>query len=201
MGRAMSAENADLAFACACGTVSGVIRQAGPREGDHVVCHCRDCRRFATRFDAGNRVLDDHGGTALYQSRCARVFFHAGREKLGCLHLTDKPTLRWYARCCDTPMFNTYATGRIPYVTTILGNCDGARVADLLGRPIGHLFTAEAPVHPGGVPEMSMTRLMRRFLGRMARDIVSGDRRRSPLFDPKTLLPIAEPVRVAASVP
>jgi hypothetical protein len=45
---------------------------------------------------------------------------------------------------------------------------------------------------------MSMGTLMRRFFPRMIKDIVSGDRRRSPLFDTKTLEPIAEPHRLTA---
>ena len=114
-----------------------------------MVCHCADCQRFARRFDAAERMLDSHGGTALYQSRCARVRIESGRERLACIHLSEKPTLRWYALCCGTPMFNTWANGRVPYITTLLGNCDLEAVRRALGSPIGHLFVADAPVHPG----------------------------------------------------
>ena len=38
----------------------------------------------------------------------------------------------------------------------------------------------------------------RRFFARMLCDLVSGDRRRCPLFDPKTLEPIATPRRLTA---
>lgn len=186
----------DLTFACRCGKVAGRIADASPASGDQVVCHCHDCQHFARRFDAADRVMDGHGGTALFQSRCARVQFESGREEMACLHLTEKPTLRWYAACCETPMFNTYANGKVPYITTLLGNCDAGTVRERLGAPIGHLFTADAPVHPGDVPEMSMMKLMRRFFGRMVRDIVSGDRRRAALFDARTLRPIASPERL-----
>jgi hypothetical protein len=189
-------DQSDLPFACACGEVEGWIAQTGPKQGDHVVCHCTDCQYFATHLGAGKRVLDAAGGTALFQSRCARMHLSKGREKLACVHLTEKPTLRWYAVCCNTPMFNTYANGRIPYVTTLTVNCDSDRLNKLLGPPIGHLFTTEAIADPGDVPRMSLAKLMRRFSRRLIQDLVSGDRRRSALFDSATLEPIAKPYRL-----
>lgn len=121
-----------------------------------------------------------------------------GREKLACLHLTEKPTLRWYAACCNTPMFNTYANGSVPYITTLVANCDGERAAAILGPAIGHLFLKEAIGDPGNVPRMSMPALLRRFFPRMIKDLMSGDRRRCELFDAITLKPIAKPTRLAA---
>ncbi|MFT6473961.1 DUF6151 family protein [Qipengyuania profunda] len=190
----MDADNR-LNFACACGTIAGTIHRATPDHGDHVVCHCTDCQALPAFLGAAERILDDAGGTALYQSRCARLEFARGSERLACLHLTDKPTLRWYAMCCDTPMFNTYATGRIPYVTTILANCEAAG-RNRLGPPLGHLFLEDAPGPTAGLKPLSMNRLMRGFLVRMVKDYVSGDHRRNPLFDPKTLQPIATPRRL-----
>ena len=191
------ADETDLPFACACGEVDGWIAQAGPREGDHVVCYCTDCQYFANHLGAGQRVLNPAAGTALFQSRCARMHLRKGRDKLACVHLTKKPTLRWYATCCSTPMFNTYANGRIPYVTTLTANCDPERRGKLLGPAIGHLFTNEPIADPGNVHRMSLAKLMRRFFRRMIKDVVSGDRRRSSLFDATTLEPIAKPNRLA----
>ena len=184
----------DLPFSCRCGAVTGVIEKAGPREGDFVVCHCTDCQTFANRFDAGDRVMNEQdAGTPLYQSRCARMRIESGLDELRCIHLTEGPTLRWYAGCCDTPLFNSYKNGKIPYVTTLVGNCDEGLRTRLLGEPIGHLFVDDDPACTGPVRRLSMNTLMRRFFVRMVRDIVSGDRRRSALFDPETLEPIAAP--------
>jgi hypothetical protein len=159
------------------------------------VCHCTDCQAFATRLGAGERVLDQHAGTALYQGRCATMRLLNGRDQLACMHMTEKPTLRWYARCCSTPMFNTYKNGRIPYITTLVANCDPARSATLLGPPIGHLFTDEAIGDASHLKRLSMFTLMRRFSGRMMKDIISRDRRCAELFDPVTLDPIASPAK------
>ena len=191
--RTARAMSADLPFSCRCGAVKGVIEKAGPREGDFVVCHCTDCQTFARRFQAEDRVTGDDAGTLLYQSRCARMRIAQGRGELRCLHLTDKPTMLWFARCCGTPLFNSYKNGKLPYVTTLVGNCEADDRERLLGEPIGHLFVDDDPHCTGQVRRMAMHTLMRRFFVRMLKDILSGDRRRSALFDSRTLEPISSP--------
>ena len=188
----------DLALACACGTVTGTLLRVGIDQGDHVICHCTDCQDLTRYLGHAERVLDAHGGTALYQSRCARMRINTGRDRLASLHLTDKPTLRWYARCCGMPLFNSYANGKIPYITTQLAACDPAMRARLVGPPLGHLFTQDAIGDTSDLPRMSMLALMRRFFPRMIKDIVSGDRRRCALFDAATLEPIAPPRRLTS---
>ncbi|WP_341711845.1 DUF6151 family protein [Erythrobacter sp.] len=184
-------------FSCQCGAVTGTLAQAGPRSGDHVVCHCVDCQKFASVLSAEARILGDFGGTALYQSRCAAMSISSGKDKLACMHLTEKPTLRWYASCCNTPMFNTYANGRVPYITTLLANCIPGEVERHIGPAVGHLFLPfEAQSRADLVP-MSFSQLIRRFVLRMIKDLVAGDRKKSALFDPLTLEPIAKPQELA----
>lgn len=183
-----------LSFACDCGTVTGAMRVVSG-EGDHVVCHCTDCQNL-THHLGHAQLLDAHGGTPLYQTRCARMRIETGREQLACLHLTDAPTLRWYAACCRTPLFNTFKNGKLPFVTILTAACDPERRASVFGAPRGHLFTQDAIGDPSHLPKMGTPTLMRRFFMRAIKDIVSGDRRRSPLFDAKTLNPIAKPHRL-----
>ncbi|WP_246450004.1 DUF6151 family protein [Qipengyuania soli] len=185
-------------FACECGAVAGTIDKATSAEGDHVICHCKDCRDLVRHFGKEARILDANGGTALYQSRCARMHLNRGKEMLAGLHMTDGPTLRWYAKCCGTPMFNAYKNGRIPYITTLLANCDQAG-RNALGAPLGHLFLDEATGDTSLLRPLSMGRLMRRFFRRMVKDIVTGDRRRSELYDAATLEPIAKPRHLSAA--
>lgn len=186
----------ELAFSCACGKVAGTLIDVGPGNGDRIVCHCSDCQNFTRHFGAADRILGPYGGTDLYQGRCAKMRLVKGAEHLSCLHLTDKPTLRWYASCCQTPMFNTYANGRVPYVTALLANCDQAQVEPMIGPVRGHLFLPKDDDILPDAPRMSMGKLMRRFFKRMVRDLISGDRRRSALFDPITLEPISPPYRL-----
>ena len=187
----------DMTFSCACGTVVGTIADVGPKQGDYVYCHCTDCQAVPKLLGAEERVLERAGGTALYQTRCARLSFASGKDKLAGVHVTDQPTLRWYASCCDTPLFNTYANGKLPYTTILLANCDKVGRA-ALGEPRGHLHLADAPDETKDLKPMSMAALLRSFFKRLVKDIVSGDRRRNPLFDPKTLEPIAPPRRLTA---
>lgn len=188
--------SSDLSFSCACGTITGTLIDVGPAGGDHVVCHCTDCQDLTRYLGHAGRVLDAHGGTSLYQSRCARMHILTGRDKLACVHLTDKPTLRWYAACCRMPLFNSYRNGRVPYITTQLAACDPAARDRLTGPPLGHLFTTDATGDTSALPKMNMAKLMRRFFPRMIRDMLSGDRRRCELFDPETLEPVAIPHRL-----
>lgn len=185
----------DLPFACECGSVSGTLTIGA--EGDHLICHCSDCQDLAY-YLGHQRVLDAQGGTALYQTRCARMRLTSGREHLACVHLTDMPTLRWYAACCRTPLFNTIGTGKLPFITVQLAACDAAARERLLGPPRGHLFTQDAIGDTSGLHKMSRAALMGRFFLRAIKDILSGDRRRAALFDPKTLGPIAVPHRLTA---
>lgn len=184
----------DLSFACDCGSVTGAMHVIAG-EGDHVVCHCTDCQNL-TRHLGHEQLLDAQGGTSLYQTRCARMRLDTGRERLACLHLTDAPTLRWYAACCRTPLFNTFKNGKLPFITILIAACDPARRAEVFGAPRGHLFTHEAIGDAGHLSKMGTPTLMRRFFARAIKDFVSGDRRRSALFDAKTLEPIAKPHRL-----
>ena len=186
----------DLSFACDCATVTGAMRVASG-EGDYVVCHCTDCQNLTRHLDH-EQLLDAHGGTALYQTRCARMRIDTGRDELACLHLTDAPTLRWYAACCRTPLFNTFKNGKLPFITILTAACDPGRRDQAFGPLRGHLFTQDAIGDASQLPKMSMVTLMRRFFARAIKDLVSGDRRRSPLFDAKTLEPIATPHRLTA---
>jgi hypothetical protein len=184
---------AELSFSCSCGELTGELIEPGPANGDHIVCHCIDCQNFARYLGASDRVLQKHGGTDLYQGRCAKMRLTKGTAKLACMHLTDKPTLRWYASCCRTPMFNTFSTGSMPYLTTFVANCDPKQAETVLGPVIGHLSLPNKVDGMQGAPRMSFGKLMRRFFGRMIKDVVSGDRKRSALFNPITLKPVCAP--------
>lgn len=195
MKRAAEQLAGDVHFSCQCGTVTGALAYAGPRSGDHVVCHCADCQKFACVLGAEARFLGEFGGTELYQSRCAAISISTGKDKLACIHLTEKPTLRWYASCCNTPMFNTYANGRVPYITTLLANCIPEEVARHIGPAVGHLFLPPEAQSRVDLVAMSFSQLMLRFSLRMIKDLVAGERKKSALFDSLTLEPIAKPRR------
>lgn len=106
----------DIAIRCSCGTLEGVARDLSPSVGNRVVCYCKDCQAFARYLGRGAEVLDDAGGTDIFQTSPARVSFARGADRLACVRLTRKGPLRWYARCCDTAIGNTAAGPGVPFV-------------------------------------------------------------------------------------
>lgn len=96
-------------------------------------------------------VLDRAGGTALVQVRVDALSLAAGRGSLRAMHLTDRPSLRWYAGCCDTPLFNTYAHGRVPYLSVVSANLD-RETRRRLGPPGFALSTESATSVPLAKP-------------------------------------------------
>lgn len=136
------------AWRCRCGSVAGTLDLSGAA---HLVCYRKDCRRFAELLGAGMHVLDRAGGTALVQVRVDALSLAAGRGSLRAMHLTDRPSLRWYAGCCDTPLFNTYAHGRVPYLSVVSANLD-RETRRRLGPPGFALSTESATSVPLAKP-------------------------------------------------
>jgi len=62
------------------------------------------------------KILDAQGGTDVVQTRPANLTFTHGQDTLACMRLTPKGLLRWYAACCNTPIGNTVANYRMPFV-------------------------------------------------------------------------------------
>jgi len=87
--------------------------------GHRLVCYCSDCQAFARYLGRADEVLDAHGGTDIYQTSPGRLRIEQGLERLACVRLTENGVLRWYADCCRTPVGNTLADLRIPFVGLI----------------------------------------------------------------------------------
>ena len=187
----------DVPLSCTCGNVRCVVRDAGPEHGDRLVCHCNDCRDFVRLLGREAEVLTEHGGVSIYHTRVGNLELVGGADSLAAVHLTEKPLLRWYAACCNTPLFST--TDKAPKAflsinTFGIAPCDRDRV---LGPPIANLFVASAtrPDPPGKAA--SILSMLPRFLPRIFKDSFGGGWRKSPLFDPQTQRPIAAPRRLA----
>jgi hypothetical protein len=114
------------------------VADASPEAGNRCVCYCDDCQSFAHFLGRADEILDPHGGTDIFQMSSARLSFSAGIEDLACMRLTGSGMLRWYARCCMTPIGNTPSTNRVPFVG-LIHRCiagfasDGRGPDDVLG--------------------------------------------------------------------
>ena len=90
---------------CHCGKFQATV--AHPEGGTRAVCYCRDCQAFAHFLGSPKDVLDSLGGTDIVAVRPRYVSFIAGVDNLVCMSLTAQGILRWYAKCCQTPIGNT----------------------------------------------------------------------------------------------
>ena len=105
----------DIPLQCGCGKIKGIAHNISPRTGTRVVCYCDDCQAFARFLDGETTVLDDCGGTDIFQIAPAQIKITAGAEHLGSMRLSPKGLIRWYSQCCKTPIGNT-VSGAIPFV-------------------------------------------------------------------------------------
>lgn len=178
---------------CRCGRLTGEV--ADTRSALHAVCYCRDCQAYAHHLGQADGVLDALAGTEVVATHARNVSFTGGREHLACVSLTDKGMLRWYARCCHTPVGNTGRDWRMPYVG-LVHTCLRPQGGEPLGPPTFqsvqmHLETAGAK---GGKPPAlggwNQARALLGFMPRIAVSRLTGSYRHTPFFD-GTGVPVA----------
>lgn len=186
-----------LPLRCRCGTVRGILTDPSPATGNRAICYCDDCQAFA-HFLGRDDVLDRHGGTDIFQTRPAQLAITQGKAELRCMRLSDKGLLRWYTACCKTPVGNTLASARVPFVGVIHAFMDHAgdgRTSDAVLGPVrayiwGKFAIGDVPahIHPKAPPAF-IARAVWFFL----RAWLAGGHSPTPFFDPKSGRPIVEP--------
>lgn len=161
----------DVQLSCACGAVKGVARNVTPQNGSRVVCCCDDCQQFANHLQRGAEILDEFGGTEIYQTSQSQVNIETGAEHIQCLRLKPKGLYRWYASCCNTPMGNTMNAG-MPFFGIIHGFiADETNRDEALGKILAYVQTQHAlgtPNYPTSSKKFPLgitLRIMRKILG------------------------------------
>lgn len=101
-------------FQCRCGALRGELAHA--ESGVRAACYCRDCQAYAHLLGQAEHVLDAQGGTDVVATAARQVRFTTGTASLACLSLSPRGLLRWYAKCCGTPIANTPRDWKLPYV-------------------------------------------------------------------------------------
>jgi hypothetical protein len=165
---------ADIPFACRCGTVTGTLHGVRPSEGTHVVCHCHACARAMALSGLGNEAVD---GVDLWQTTPDRIEIATGADQLVPVRLSPKGLYRWTARCCDTPMVNTFAGPGLPFAGMLVRN-----IADPapLGPVIAHGFVTGPD---GKQRHQNGAAVVWRMLKRTVAARLSGRWRQTPFFD------------------
>ncbi len=170
------------AFSCTCGKLRGHISPAGPKTGLHLVCHCRDCHA-AQRYLGQSAHAQD--GVDLFQTSPDTIKLETGIEHLAILRLSPKGPFRWYASCCNTPMFNTLSRPGLAFVTVLLATIANP---EIFGPVRAQSFVPQ----PGGSPKhINGGRMVLGVLTRMVAARLSGRWKQTPFFDLETGKPIA----------
>jgi hypothetical protein len=188
----------DLQIRCSCGALQGAVHGVSPIAGNRVICYCDDCQAFAYFLGRAADILDEYGGTEIYQTSQGSVEFDAGANRLACMRLTSRGLVRWYADCCNTPIGNTLSSTAIPFVG-LIHRCFVRPAGDptlnlTLGSVRARAFRKFAKDAGSTlVAGENIPRLMLRFGRLVIRWRLRGDHRRSPFFDARTGTPIVEP--------
>jgi hypothetical protein len=165
-------EGTTLGFACRCGRLRGRVRDVAPAAASHIICHCADCRSAYTHLG-----LADPEKVGILQTTQDRIEIDAGGEALCVLRLSKRGALRWYASCCDTPLFYTPLKAWMVHVGL---NADRLDEREAAGPVIAEAFL---PTKDGKPRHKGAGRMAVRMLTRMASQALSGAWRRSRFFD------------------
>ena len=183
-----------LPLCCACGQVQGVLVDATPDNGNHVICYCDDCQAFARSLGTPG-ILDSYGGTEVYQSTPSQVRITQGIEQLRLRRLSEKGLLRWYTACCRTPVANMLPYPRSPFVGLFHGFIpDRESLGPVVGRIQGRFAPGGCP--PGVHPRASLG-LIGRSLVFLGRAYWNGQYAPSPFFEDGRPIREAEVLTVA----
>jgi hypothetical protein len=133
---------------CACGTVKGKTSAVSSKIGTRITCCCDDCQAFSQFLGQEGNVLDQYGGTDIFQIPVSFLTITEGKSEIACIRLSPKGMHRWYAKCCNTPIGNTFGAGG-PFIGVIHSFMDKSEMSEVdLGKSRGHILTkfAKTPV-------------------------------------------------------
>lgn len=119
----------EINLKCACGTVQGKTAYVDKIIGNRMICCCDDCQSFAQYLKQEATVLDQYGGTDIFQLPITHLKITQGNDEVACVRLTAKGMFRWYAKCCNTPIANTMGAN-MPFIGLIHNFMDNSLTRD-----------------------------------------------------------------------
>lgn len=181
--------NDSLPLACSCGAVRGRADRIHHRTGNRVICYCDDCQAYAHWLERADELLDDRGGTEVYQLTPAQLTITAGVDQVRCMRMSPKGLMRWHTACCKTPLGNTMPKAKMPFVGIPHLFWDDAAEAGARDRLLGPVraaiqgrFARGGEVPPGAHPKAPPLLLLR-ILRQMGVAFALRRYRPSPFFD------------------
>jgi hypothetical protein len=175
-----SSESQDMShpIQCQCGALTGEVGK--PHAAIHAVCYCKDCRAYAIHLGKGDSVLDALGGTDVVATQARYVTITRGIENLACMSLSSKGALRWYAKCCNTPIANTSRDWRMPFVGLVHTGLKKPLERSFPAVQM-HLNTGSAKGTPPAMGWSKVTAMLG-FMPKLLLARFTGSYRRTPFF-------------------
>jgi len=170
---------------CACGKVKGTLKVV-PGAFFHVHCLCCDCQDFAVKLNNKDTVLDEHGGSELFQTYPTFMEITEGQEQIACLQLTDKGLYRWHTQCCNMPLANTMSSSKVPFVGVSVKLMQFANEQEKITMLGPVMMKAFGKYSIGETPKDVHTKFpisyMPKILGFMLKGILTRKNKPSPFF-------------------
>lgn len=174
---------------CKCGAVQGQVQIRGV--SSRIVCYCKDCQAFARYLGRTEDVLDRHGGTDIVQVSPSRVSFVRGRDQIAAIRLTDQGMIRWFAKCCNTPIGNTPPNYKLSFVG-LIHSCLGENLESSFGAVKAHANATSANGDPRPT-DRGLLGAVLRFIGIVGSGRLTGQYKHTPFFSASGT-PIVEPL-------
>lgn len=183
------AAGGDIPFACRCGQVTGRLVATRAADGTHALCHCNDCRGAVMHLGEPD---PRPRGVGYFQTTPDRVRFDTGTGNLAVFSLREGTLLRWYASCCNAPLFNTVRSPKVPFASLYTSASPDPAV---FGRIKAEAFIPKPNGKQGfkGAHRFALGMLTRSLPARL-----SGRWRQTPFFDTDTLKPVVTPTVLTA---
>jgi len=174
---------------CRCGTLKGYVSH--PERASRGACYCRDCQAYAHFLGRAADILDDKGGTDVVATLPKYVTFTQGFEALACMSLTEDGLLRWYARCCNTPIGNTRRDYRVSFVG-LVHTCleDASRSLESSFGPVRMRVNTKSAKGEMRTMPISTIAAILLFMIALIRARLDGSYKRTPFFQPDRGTPV-----------
>jgi len=187
------------ALQCRCGTLKGEV--AHTEVANRGVCYCKDCQAFARFLGHADEILDESGGTDVVATLASNVTITEGASALACMSLSENGLLRWYARCCNTPIGNTTRNFKLPYVGLVHSCLEKSGTSlDAAFGPVRMRVNTQSATRgrPNATPLATVAAVLRLMVS-IARARLGGSYRRTPFFDAQRGTPVVAPTLVSSA--
>lgn len=165
---------ASLSFGCTCGKIRGTLHDVTQKAGTQLQCHCADCRRAIVFLGQPDPGAD---GVIYYQTSPSHVTFDKGGDTIQAFIWKNTKLLRWYAPCCNAPLFNTLHSPKWAFASMITDRLDDPTA---LGPVRARAFV---PKPNGKQGYEGMFSFMGGFAKRVIGARLSGSWKQTPFFD------------------